>query len=118
MSDLREDGVGTKTRVQDTTREMASTLLASKVKATARAKAKETVTSTDGRGVFPESAPTNRKAKTRAGDSKENVTSAVRRAIPQGVARKAKKEENQQENETATKGKAKDREVGAKASGK
>ncbi len=50
-------------------------------------------------------------------DPKDNARIVVKRAIPQGSARRAKKEENQKEKETATKGKAKDRGVGAKASG-
>ncbi len=41
----------------------------------------------------------------------------MRRAIPQGSAQKTKKEESQQEKETVTKGKAKDRGIGAKEFG-
>ena len=66
MSELWEGGAGTTTRAEATTKEMVSMLLASKVKAKAMAKARETVTTVDRRGIFPESAPTNRKAKARA----------------------------------------------------
>ncbi len=112
MLELREDGAG----VEDTTKEMVSTLLASKAKA--RAQANQIVTSADRRGLFPESTPTNREAQTRAVESKGNATLAVKRAIPQGSARKAKTETNRKEKETHTKGKAKDRGVGAEACGK
>ncbi len=46
------------------------------------------------------------KGTSKARDFKENVTTAARRAIPQGSARKAKTEESQKENETVTRGKA------------
>ncbi len=51
-------------------------------------------------------------AKAKARDSKENVTSAVQRAIPQASAPKAKKEESQREKERATKEEATDHGVG------
>ncbi len=79
---------------------------------------KETVTIVDRRGVFPESAPTSRKAKAKAEDPKESVTTAVRRAIPRESAPKAKKEESQKEQETATREKAKDRGVGERGFGR
>ncbi len=83
----------------------------------AKAKANEIVTTADRRDTFTESAPSNRNAKTRARDSKKKVTSAVKRGVPRGSARKAKKEGNQKEKETHTKGKAQNCEVVAKASG-
>jgi hypothetical protein len=50
--------------------------------------------------------------KAKAMDSRENVTTAVRKAIQQARASKAKKEESQKEREMVTKEKAKDRGVG------
>ncbi len=88
-----------------------STLLASKVKARAKAKVRETLVIVDRRGIFPESVPTSREAKAKAKDSKDSVTTAARRAIPQVSAPKAKKEESQKEKETATQEKAEDRGV-------
>ncbi len=116
MPELRENGAGPTPRVEDTTNEMVSMPSAPKAKAKAKATIKKTVTIADRQGIFPESAPTNRKAKAMAKDSKENLMIAAVRAIPQ--ARKANKEKNQKEKETDTEGKAKDRGVGAKASGK
>ncbi len=116
--ELWEDGVGTTTGVEDTTKEMVSTPLVSEVQARAKAKAKETVTIVHHQGITQESAPTRTRARAKARDSKENVATAVRRAIPQGSARKAKKEKRLKENETATKDRAKDRGVGAKEFGK
>jgi hypothetical protein len=88
--------------------------LASQVKAKAKANAKEkdTFIFVDRRGIFPESALSSREAKAKAKDSKENATTAVRKAIQQESAPKAKKEESQKERERATKEKAKDRGVG------
>ncbi len=56
-------------------------------------------------------------AKTKAINFRERVTMAVRRAIPQGSAQKAK-EGSQKEQETVTKGKARGRGMGAKEFGK
>ena len=64
---------------------------ASKVKA----RATETVKFVDHQGITQESAPARKKARVRATDSKESVTSAARRAIPQGNGPKAKKEGSQ-----------------------
>ena len=114
--ELWDDGAGTTTRVEDTTKEMVSMHSTSKVKA--RAKAKETVTIVDHQGITQESAPTRKSAKAKARDSKENVPIAARRVIPQGSAPKAKKEESQKEKETVTKEKAKDRGVGEREFGK
>ncbi len=92
-------------------KETVSTHLASK----AKAKANEIVTTADRQGTTREIAPTHRRAKAKAKDSKENVTTAVNIVIPQGNARK---EERQKEKATVTKAKAKDRGVGVKESGK
>ena len=69
-------------------------------------------------GITQESAPTHEIVKNKAMSSKDNVTTAARRAIPQGSAQKAKKEESQKEKETVTRGKAKDRGDGEKEFGK
>ncbi len=63
-------------------------------------------------GRFPESAPISR-----AKDSKESVTIAARKAIPEESAPTAKKEESQKESDVVTEEKGKDRGVGAIASG-
>ncbi len=56
-----------------------------KAKEKEKSKENEIVTIADRRGVFPESVPISRKAKTRANDSKESVAIAAREreAIPQ-----------------------------------
>ena len=92
--------------------------LASKAEAKAKAKANEIATTADHLGIARESAPAHKRAKTKASDAKDNVITAVRRAIPRGNAPKAKKEESQREKETATRGQAKDRGVWAKEFGK
>ena len=73
-----------------------------KANAKSKARAKEIVITAEHQGITREIAPTR----------------AVRKAILQEIARKAKEEENQNEKETVTKGKAKDRGVRAKAFGK
>ncbi len=70
----------------------------------------------DHRGVAPETAPISRRAKARAKDSKEDVTTAAQKDIPQGDARNSKKEGSQKDKETITKGMVKDG-VGEKAFG-
>ncbi len=111
-------GPGMTTRAEDTTKRMVSMRSASKVKARGKAKSNDIVTIVDHQGITQESAPTRKMANARARDSKDNVATAVGRAIPQGSARKAKKEDNQKEKATATKGKAKDRGIWAKEFGK
>ncbi len=93
--ELREDGDGATTWVEDSTKEM--TRSASRAKAKAKAKAREIVTTVDRQRFTQESAPTRNRAKAKATDSKEMVATAARRAIPRGSARKAKKEESQKE---------------------
>ncbi len=83
----------------------------------AEAKANETVMIADRLRATEGYAPTSQRARARARDSKETVTSAARKGIPHGSARKARKEESQKENETVTKGKVKDR-IGERAFGK
>ncbi len=108
-------------RVEETIKETVLTHSASK----ARAKAKEIVTLADRPGIARESAHTCprsahacQKARAKAKDCKESVTSAVRRVILQESARRAKKEESQKGKETVTKEKAKDRGVGERKFGR
>ncbi len=110
--ELWGDGVGATTRVEDTTKETVSTCSASKVKA--RTKVNETVTIVDHQGITQESAPTREIAKTKSRYLKDNFEIEVRRAIPQGSARKAKKKGSQKKKETVTKGRANDRAMGGK----
>ncbi len=107
------DGVGAKTKTEDTTKETVCMPSASK----AKAKAKEIFTSAGRLDATQGDAPTSQSARARARDSKENVTIAAREGIPHGNARNAKKEESQKEKVTVTKGRAKDG-VGERASGK
>ncbi len=90
--------------------------MASKVNT--KAQAKETVIIVDRRDIFPESALTNAKAKAKTKDSKESVTTAVRRAILQVSAPQAKKVESQKEKETATRIVQTDRSVGERGFGR
>ena len=55
--------------------------MASKVKARAKAQANETVTIVDHQGITQESAPTRKRAKAKARDSKESVATVAKRAI-------------------------------------
>ena len=75
--------------MEDTTKETVSMLLDSK------AKSEETHTIVDRPGIAQGSAPTRKRARVRAKAFKESVTTAARRAIPQGNAPKAKKEGSQ-----------------------
>ncbi len=86
---------GATTRVEDTTKDMVSMHSGSKVKARPKARASETVTIVDHQDITQKSAPTNRRAKAKARDTKDNATTVARRAIPQGSAQKAKKEGSQ-----------------------
>ena len=86
-------------------------------KAKAKAKAKETVIIADRLDTTQGNAPTSQRARARARDSKENVTTSARKGIPRGSARKARNEESQKEKQTVTKGKVTDG-VGERASGK
>ncbi len=68
MLKLWEDGVGTASRVEDTTKETVSTHSVAEVKA--RAKAKETVTLVDHQGVIQVSALTHNRTKIKTNNSK------------------------------------------------
>ncbi len=97
------------TVVEEATKETVSSRLAWDVKARAKATANETATFVDHQGITQERAPTHTRAKAKTVDFKENGTGMVGRAITQGSAQKATKDESQKEKETITKGKAKDR---------
>ncbi len=69
---------GAKTLAEDTTKETVRMPSASKAKASARAKANETDRIVDHLGATQGNAPTSRRARAKARDSNENVTSATR----------------------------------------
>ena len=83
-----------------------------------KAKSKLTVRIADRPGITPGNALARRRAKVMAKAFRESVTIAAKRAIQQGCAQRAKKEECQKENEIVTKEKAKDRGVGERAFGR
>ncbi len=87
------------TPVEDMIKETVCMLLHSKVRAKAKEKEEETATIADRPGIIPESAPTRKRARVKEKVSKESITTAARRVIPQGSAPKANTEEGPKEKE-------------------